>query len=1182
VRRFGWIGSALLIALTLALLGFWYISARRTRLDEANRRELARVAHNLETILGSLSSSAATYFSKEIPSVSEEISPVSKKVPTSESGVDLAQSPREFSQRNPYVVLSFAPGNLVGTCPALPDPTRLELRYPNPNSKETPAAAVLKIDTDKIFDDVAIADTFEYLFISSDKGMVIVDMGHGTTNHRDGLGWLDRQARASADRLHPSVGVANLAGLIDESTGNPIKADGLAQASGTRTVLLGANRYQLFSYPFAIKPTPCDTAGGTTRWVVGGLVDPLRMWREAATLAPRSTLLLLLLLLIPFFAEPAIKLLLLRPTERLRYADVCLILPNTAVLLMLATVLLLDVGSSDRLAGRMQSDLAGLADVVDDTMTAEFTQMRDQVVKTDRLYFNWPKGTLDCTFRGSDVSELLTKSKSTLDYKSLWLMFWVDPDGRQVFKMDVHRKRTPKTNIRSRAYFQAVHDRPQYLWAFGTDGADVQRFHVESVRSVTTGELTTVVAIPSKASDVCEPAAGYVAAISGPPVSIEHPLLPGGSEFAVIASDGQVLYHSDRRRTLKENFFEEVSDPHAIHAAIVAGSELNLSTSYGRRPVDLFLRPFRGIPLANWFVVTMRDSEWRETVSTEAMVASTFLGVLAWLPLLAVTVWAFWHRARVVSLIWPDASRDDEYRAVTFTCGALAVIALGAMWLFRPTALPPLLLSMTLPIIAVMAAATARWRGHRTSKDPGALRWYLPAMVAFIVAAAVIPAAGVYRHSWHRELGKFDRFERNRMDLEVRDWRAEDRDRYRQIPGADEALMSSRAGSRAEFVVQYAGEFTSNPLDRFLDRHLPFYNETLESVRYQTSLAAAAEGAASARFSSVANQGIGFSNLSLLLWAATAIGVLWWLRLAIRGIFWTSLSPAASPPNRLVVLVAPSPQDKVWLREFFGLPASRGNASPSDEAAAAPSTDKGAAASSGDKASAAAVVIDFEEAVSQSDARTTLERLEQSLAPAGAGAVLIAESDPLARLNPPATQPPAPAPVPDRERWIAVLGRGVAGVAVPGAGGSGGDAACEAYFNTLWHHCTRDEQLTLIHLADEEFVNPHNAASVKRLLSRGLVAAAPLRIASPDFRHFVQSQAEELPEVKQWEQPEGGFGWHQARWVLFLLLVGGLVLAWATGENWIKGATAFLTTLAGGVEAFQRVATATQRLGPAK
>jgi hypothetical protein len=224
------------------------------------------------------------------------------------------------------------------------------------------------------------------------------------------------------------------------------------------------------------------------------------------------------------------------------------------------------------------------------------------------------------------------------------------------------------------------------------------------------------------------------------------------------------------------------------------------------------------------------------------------------------------------------------------------------------------------------------------------------------------------------------------------------------------------------------------------------------------------------------------------------------------------------------------------------------------------------------------LVVDFEMAVCGPDPGVALDSLEQALA--NGGAVIIAESNPLSCLTSEAGHLLVGAT--ERDRWNAAIARGVFGTDVTDVGGAGSDAARQAYFRTLWHQCERSEQLTLIQMSEEGFTNPHSAASVERLLAKGLVVTGPLRPMSLGFRHFVRSQAAHLPEVKKWEYPEGAFGWHQARWVLLLLLVAGVALAWATGENWIKGATAFLTMLAGGFEAFQKAVAATERLRPTK
>jgi hypothetical protein len=121
-----------------------------------------------------------------------------------------------------------------------------------------------------------------------------------------------------------------------------------------------------------------------------------------------------------------------------------------------------------------------------------------------------------------------------------------------------------------------------------------------------------------------------------------------------------------------------------------------------------------------------------------------------------------------------------------------------------------------------------------------------------------------------------------------------------------------------------------------------------------------------------------------------------------------------------------------------------------------------------------------------------------------------------------------------------------------------GDAAEEAdertademlgrYWHT-WHRCTTDEQLVLIHLATEGFVNPKQARAVRHLLARRVLVRGPsLRFRSSRFQTFVRRAAERI-DLAAIERPGVGLGWPELRWILICLLMIIAVFLYTTQQ----------------------------------
>lgn len=103
--------------------------------------------------------------------------------------------------------------------------------------------------------------------------------------------------------------------------------------------------------------------------------------------------------------------------------------------------------------------------------------------------------------------------------------------------------------------------------------------------------------------------------------------------------------------------------------------------------------------------------------------------------------------------------------------------------------------------------------------------------------------------------------------------------------------------------------------------------------------------------------------------------------------------------------------------------------------------------------------------------------------------------------------------------------------------------ATRAHYRALWSQLTDDEQLTLVQLAREGYVNPRGWRLVNDLMARGLVVFTPApRLMNETFRQFAASEETDV-QVRRWETADGRSGWDKTRnIILFLVIGGGLVL----------------------------------------
>jgi hypothetical protein len=1156
LRRF--LSLSMFVVLALAGLGLWYVYSVRVQLDEENRRELAHAARDLSSILASLRSSAEKFIQEA----------------QKESGQKIPPKVQQFARRNPYILPEGAPKTARLTedassrqCPRLESPSKLILC---PVEGET---FDLDIDTQAIFDDVVISDAFEYLFIA-ENGRVIFGMGHGAAaQHRADMTWLATRAKQDSAREHAVIHLEDLAGLVT-ADGKPVDLTSLAASSSSRSVLMGANGYELYSYPFEV-PGPSAGKDSASRekpraWVVGGLVTPARMWQEAVTVSPRWTLLLFVFFIFAVAAQPFVKFFVLGSTERLRFVDTCLLLPSAVFLLMLATILFLDSGTYRHMETLAAGGLEALAQRVEDNLTNEFGRMHAQLKDFDdrmgKAYTDGclqPRVVTDLLSGHVDLPALNFPVRKHLDL-DLRQVFWADKDGNQVLTATIYDS-APQTGVGSRPYFKEV--QLGHTWSFGPRWETKPEFFVQSVRSLTTAELSTVLAIPSNLRCDDEP---LVAAISSQPLWVEWPILPIGYDFAIVNAEGQVQYHSDSRRTLKENLFEEVGDPERLHGAIQGETAQHFTTTYSRRPTELFIRPLNTIKQAGWFLVTLRDREWVETVNTEVL-----LNALLWslvplaVPLLGVLC-TLCIGTKSLKYWWPDPQKTGLYRALALIYPAAWLAGLAGVAGFEERLrawsliFPLLIAALTLAVYFFCP----RKSGH--DRIPGAAScttWYVAALAGLWLSLATVPAAGLFRHSWRQQLEKFDSLEGHRWGQLKADWIARDRAarilQKVKIPKMDDdESLTKRQEILKSYKLPLAKPAGSLAVDLWMDRRLPLYNEAAERLRYEHS--PGETGFLTASDLDYRHTGVVF-GLPEIVGGALILVVAWWLfRLMARRLFWSRL-PAVPAEHEFnsAILLAPSEREKQRLAARYTAAQSVTADGPSVTAA-----------------TSQILVADFESVVLDAGRRSQeLQHLEDAIAKRWT-AVIVCCTDPFQFFSgqPVADEDVAHAqtwvPALERARWLRVLDS----FALQVCRESGMDAqATEAYFASIWRYCSQSERLALIQVAHEGLANPHQSSTVELLSRKGLLNLDPnLIFADPAFRSFVQGKAA-APEVRKWEHPEGTLGWQGFRWIIGIVLLAALAFVAGTQEAWIKGVAAMLTTLAGGIEALGQILRPFQR-----
>ena len=162
-------------------------------------------------------------------------------------------------------------------------------------------------------------------------------------------------------------------------------------------------------------------------------------------------------------------------------------------------------------------------------------------------------------------------------------MLWVRSKGEGVLKALWSREPYPwkSPKLGERKYVSRI-------LADETFGGTIKKeqevkFWIEPIFSWTTGDNSTVLSIESTAdqSSVERNRDGpIVAALEVKLSSLTDVGVPPGMGFAVIDQEGQVLFHSDSRRNLRENLFEETNRDGRLRQAVFARATTQFDGRY--------------------------------------------------------------------------------------------------------------------------------------------------------------------------------------------------------------------------------------------------------------------------------------------------------------------------------------------------------------------------------------------------------------------------------------------------------------------------------------------------------------------------------------------------------------------------------------------------------------------------
>ncbi len=508
----------------------------------------------------------------------------------------------------------------------------------------------------------------------------------------------------------------------DAGAGKPeLERKKLSQSSRYAEVTLAGAPYRLYSQPLQLSFPPIDPGrkgakkdappAPAEKWVLCGLVRADAFRSESQSISYTYILWLSAAILLAVAAYPFLKLHVSSPIQRLHAGEVVTVAVVACVVAAALTFILMDLYywryDFDQTAG---DHMKALAEAIDKNFDTEkekaFAQLDDFHLRADlrtdlrnaresasTLPQLEPDGRRCKPDWACRVHILKDKDKdrdevSVEQYPYLQLASWSDSSGNQRVKWTTKKSVTPFLNLEKdksityypdvkRAFTDVKRASSKYPASAPTQGVGTQY-------SANTGDNITIFwklfdlkrdEVLAKGADLKDV---FCASLVTHPISVSDPVLPGGFQFAVIKPDGTVVFHSDRTRNLRENFFDETDQNQEVRSRALMPASGPLVANYMGRPHRMYIRPMNASAEQLWTVVVFRDLHLEDTMNLEMLsLASIMFFLYASAIALGLALTHYARRGRISGTwLWPDSRKTRAYRWLAIGNGVAALLLL--------------------------------------------------------------------------------------------------------------------------------------------------------------------------------------------------------------------------------------------------------------------------------------------------------------------------------------------------------------------------------------------------------------------------------------------------------------------------------------------------------------------------
>ncbi len=549
---------------------------------------------------------------------------------------------------------------------------------------------------------------------------------------------------------------------------------------------------------------PADRGTAQTVILVG-IIPAGQFHAEARAIALNVLLVMIGLMLAVFFVLPYIKLRTNAPTERLTPISVTVLIVSSILGVAVLTFGMADIATYGSLKQHLNARLQDVSEKVRSEFSrdvrlgleqlAKFDQScRDNMeclsspkirgpyydhlplrlcietnkLQNDQAFSFFPTKLADCSKNSSG------NRRVEVVYRDVESVFWVGSTGE--FKVFQSHDPYPwkYVDLNEREYVSRI--RAGETLIRERDGS---KFWIQPIYSWTSGDNAAVLSMKSGVSPTegQNPNRPTVAALEVKLPSVTDVGVPPGMGFAVIDQEGEVLFHSDARRNLRENFFKETNRDGRLRQAVFARVTTQFDGGYWGKDRHFYIAPLfpeqiKESPDVHWSLVTYWDIDMLRGLNLRALYSSGALFLMYGIIALSIAILGWWISSRANKTayrwVWPQSENLHRYQ-IAIGLFVASLVAVG-IWYVRPYSAPDMLLWVLLPALAaVVLLSIPHTKAHPTDHnktDLSVRRRYRLAyalmMSLILLVFVVIPALVIFRVAvdveW-RLLAKFALFD---------------------------------------------------------------------------------------------------------------------------------------------------------------------------------------------------------------------------------------------------------------------------------------------------------------------------------------------------------------------------------------------------------------------------------------